>query len=97
MATKVITVPQETCDMVQRADIEQASRREILVSCIERGTSTEAPAFKQYQNEFNDWFVKFMDAKLKVEEEYVTPLNTPEQTAKSWTLNYNTRELTIVY
>ncbi|MCM1230107.1 MAG: hypothetical protein NC489_08240 [Ruminococcus flavefaciens] len=97
MSTKVIKIPQDVCDAVQRADIEQAARREILATCIERGTPTDSLSFQQYQSEFNEWFVKFMDEKLKVEKAYVAPLNNDAETAKSWTLNYHTQELTITF
>lgn len=97
MPTKSIVIPAEVCDKIQRADIEQSARMEIIVSCIKRGVPTNEPAFMQYQNEYNEWYVKFVERKNQLEAEYVTPLNTDEHIAKNWSLDYTSRTLTISY
>lgn len=97
--SKVVTVdvPKDLVDKVQVADVEQSARREIIVSCIERGIPLDSPSVKVYQDEYNTWYKKFQDIKGEVEREFITPRNTDTEIAKSWTLNYQQAQLTIQY
>ena len=92
-----IVIDEEDLHAVHAADVEQSARREVLVSCIERGMSLENSVFKNYEAEYTKWFRKFSDLRSAIEAKYVTPKNTPERFAKNWMLDYKTRELTINY
>lgn len=92
-----LMIDKPVVDELQRADIEQSSRREIIVSCIERGVSKDSQSFQMYQQEYQDWYLRFMELKSAIEAKFVLPNNTPERSAASWNLNYNSCTLTIIY
>lgn len=92
-----VEVPVDEVEKVQRADIEQSARREIIVSCIDRGIGDHNPTFVKYQNEYNMWFTEFMRLKREIEVKYVESKNAPNLVARSWNLNYETHILTIKY
>lgn len=87
-----IEIPKEIVIKVQRADIEQSARKEIIAYILEKNLDISSERFEQYQKEYDDKFFAFEQAKQEVEQTYVLPtIKNP----KHWTLEYNSGLLTI--
>ena len=92
--TKVITVPEEIRNMVQKANIERDSRRDILVFIMGREDIDISPErFAQYQKEYDEKYLVFEQAKSQLEREYVLP--AVDGKANNWSLDYTTCKVTI--
>ena len=88
-----VTIPEEVTTMVQRADIECASRREIITYILENNLNVSMERFAAYQKDYDDKYFKFQQMKAKIEKDYV---RTNVENPVSWSLNYNTNVVTIV-
>ena len=84
----IIIVSEEDRNRVQRADIECASRMNLIAFMINNGMSTDTEQFARYQQEYQDAFVTFEAAKVEIEKKYLANLSV-----KNWNLNYATCEL----
>lgn len=91
--TKTITIPEELRDKVQRADIERSACRDIITYIIGKNDiDLSNERFLQYQQEYNNRFFAFENAKKEVERDYV---KKNFNDAISWNLDYNTCEVTV--
>ena len=84
----IIIVSEEDRNKVQRADIECASRMNLIAFMMNNGMSIETEQFARYQQEYQDAFVAFEAAKIEIEKKYLANLG-----AKNWNLDYATCEL----
>lgn len=92
--TKVITVPEEIRDLVQKTNVERDARRDILVFLMENSDVNIPPErFDKYQKEYDEKYLAFEQAKRKIEQEYVLP--AVDGKPNNWSLDYSTCEITI--
>ena len=87
-----IEIPEEVVQKVQKADIEQAARKEIIAYILEKGLDISPERFDAYQADYDAKFFAFEQAKQEIEREFV---RATVKNPKSWTLDYNTRILSI--
>ena len=87
----VIIVSEEDRDMVQRADVEMSSRRDIIVFMINNNMNITSERFQEYQNEYNQKFLDFEAAKNYIQNKYLNGLSV-----SNWVLNYFNCELSYV-
>lgn len=94
MKTIEITVPEEIRNMVQKANVERDSRRDILTYIMANSNiNISEERFEKYQKEYDEKFLAFEQAKNFIEKEYVMP--AAEGKASSWSLDYATCIVTI--
>jgi len=94
MRTIEITVPQEIRDMVQKANIERDSRRDILTYIMSHSDiNISDERIARYQKEYDEKYFAFEQAKSKIEKEYVVPAGKGKQL--NWSLDYSTCIITI--
>ena len=92
--TKVITVPEEIRDLVQKANVERDARRDILIFLMGNNDVNISPErFDRYQKEYDEKYLAFEQAKRKIEQEYVLP--AVDGKSNNWSLDYSTCEITI--
>lgn len=89
---KVVKVPNEVSDFIESLDYECKSRQDVIAFMISNNMDIKSDSFKQYQKELSEYTCKFNCAKNQFEKDYVKP---DETGAKKWTLDYNTKEVTI--
>ena len=93
---KVITIPEERATEVQRADVERSSRRDIIIYLMEHPEiNVDETRRAAYQKEYDEKYFLFENSKSNIEKDFVMPASGGK--ANSWTLDYNTREITIIY
>lgn len=85
---KTITIPEELRDKVQKANIERDARRDILLYIIQNSINIPQEQINKYQDEYNEKFFAFEQAKEEIEKEYVIP--TTNGKALNWSLDYHT-------
>ena len=90
---KIITIPDDIRDMVQKAHIERDARRDILVYLMENDINVSQERKAEYQKEYDEKYIAFEQAKMMVEKNYVIPATSGK--ALNWSLNYATCEVTI--
>ena len=92
---KTITIPEKIRDMVQKANVERDSRRDIL-TYIMANTDINIPQERiaDYQKEYDEKYFAFEKAKGIVEKDYVMPAT--EGKASNWSLDYPSCVVTII-
>lgn len=95
--TKIVNVPQEVVNKVQRNDIEMCSRRDIISFILSKDMNIPEGRFKKYQDEYSNAYLAFESAKHDIEINFVDPNMADNEKKISWSLNYHTCELTINY
>ena len=85
----VIIVSEEDRNRVQRADIEAASRMNLIGFMISRNMDTSGEQFKKYEAEYKAAFTEFEAAKEHITNTYLNGVN-----ATNWNLDYESCELT---
>lgn len=91
---KTITIPEEIRDMVQKANVERDSRRDIL-TYIMANTDINIPEERiaQYQKEYDEKYLAFDKAKSIIEKDYIIPATNGK--ASNWSLDYASCVVTI--
>ena len=84
----VIMVSEEDRNMLQRADVEMCSRKDIIAFMIGNNMDISTQRFNEYQKEYNEKYFAFEQAKTYLQTKYLSHLNVID-----WTLDYNTCEL----
>lgn len=87
-----IEVPEEVVQKVQKADIEQAARKEIIAHILEKGLDVSPERFNAYQADYDAKFFAFEQAKQEIERDFV---RVTVKNPKNWTLDYHTKILSI--
>ena len=76
--------------MVQRADIACSAHRDVITFILSNDdVEVSADRFAKYQAEYEVKYVAFEQAKTDLQNKYLKGI-----AAKSWNLDYTTRELT---
>ena len=91
--TKVISVPENIRDMVQKANVECDSRKSIILAILENNLNISDERLKKYQEEYDEKFFAFEQAKSFIEKNYVLP--AVDGKANNWSLDYASCNLTI--
>lgn len=91
---KTITIPEEIRDMVQKANVERDSRRDILTYIMSHpDIDIPEERFTRYQKEYDEKYLAFEQAKGIIEKEYVVPATDGK--ASNWSLDYSSCVVTI--
>lgn len=85
---KTITIPEEIRDKAQKANVERDSRRDILLYIMENNLNIPEERINRYQQEYDEKYLEFEQAKSVIEKEYVMPIT--EGKALNWSLDYST-------
>lgn len=85
---KIITIPEEIRDKAQKANVERDSRRDILLYIMENNLNIPEERINHYQQEYDEKYLEFEQAKSVIEKEYVMPIT--EGKALNWSLDYST-------
>ena len=85
---KIITIPEEIRDKAQKANVERDSRRDILLYIMENNLNIPEERINRYQQEYDEKYLEFEQAKSVIEKEYVMPIT--EGKALNWSLDYST-------
>jgi len=92
--TIIVSVPEDICTAIQKADVERSSRRDILIYLMEHPELNITQERRDaYQKEYDEKYLAFEAAKLNFEKTFVQP--AVDNKAMSWNLDYNNREVTI--
>lgn len=92
MKTITVKVPDEVKNATQRADIECAARKDIIVYLMEKNLAIPPERLEAYQKEYEDKFLAFEQAKSNIEQNYV---RTAVAKPINWNLDYSTNIVTI--
>ena len=91
---KIINVPTEVLKNIQNLHTEVDSRKELIAFILTTNMPINSSNFNIYQNEYVKYYNLFEEAKNNFEQEYVRAnVNNPI----SWSLNYKTSQVTIIY
>lgn len=89
-----ITIPEEVKTIVQRANIERDSRRDILLYIMSHeDINISQERIDLYQRQYDEKYFQFEQAKKNIEQIYVYPATNGK--AIDWSLDYNTNIITI--
>ena len=92
---KKIEIPEKLVTMIQKYDIEQTARRNVIAYILSfNNINITNERFQKYQKEYEEKLFSFEITKKELEKEYITPI-IKENTKYSWNLNYNTNILTL--
>lgn len=91
--TKVITIPEEIRNTIQKAHSERDARRDILVYLMENDINISKERKEEYQKEYDEKYMAFEQAKDMFEKNYVMPMTDGK--ALNWSLDYATCQVTI--
>lgn len=86
----IIKVSEEDRNFVQRADLDASSMANLLSYMMANNIDISSERFTNYEEKYKQAFLNFEKAKNYIEKKYVTPLNI----ATSWSLDYETCEIT---
>lgn len=95
--TKIVNIPQEVVNKVQRYDVEMCSRRDIIAFILSKNIDIPEGRFNKYQDDYSDAYLAFESAKHDIETNFVDPNMADNEKKISWKLDYHTCELTINY
>lgn len=90
---KTIQVDSKIVDTMQKLDLEMSSRKELIAFMLANSMNTNSEQFKEYENEYQKFFLEYSLRKSEIEKVYVLPNLTENQYA-NWSLDYSTGELT---
>lgn len=90
----VLPVEAEMVNSIQRLNVEAESRRNIIAYMLSSGMNIDSEAFLRYQAEYQNFYKDFETAKMVFEKSFV---KTQYPNATSWSLDYQTNEVTINY
>ena len=90
---KTITIPEEVRNMVQKANTERDSRRDLLLYIMQNDVNIPEERYKRYEAEYNEKFLAFEQAKTIIEKEYIIPATNGKKS--NWSLDYETCIVTI--
>lgn len=83
-----IIITEEENNYIERLDIEQTSRKELISFLLQQGIMEEK--IKKFNDEYLEYFYQFEKAKTKLQYKYLDSQNIK---FNNWTLHYATREL----
>ena len=89
-----ILVSDDIVTMVQKANIEMEAKRSLLAFLITSGTSIEDEVYKNYEKYYFDTYYEFEKAKQIIENDIV---KTKYPDAINWSLDYDTKEITVTH
>lgn len=92
---KTIIISIEDRDYIQRLDIEMSARQNIISFMLSNNMNTDTEQFKNYQREYNEYFLQFDKAKNDIIVNNYIIKEFPNYNNLNWTLDYNTREIII--
>ena len=92
--TKIIQVSKDLCNLVQKANLERNSRRDLLLYIMQNQLNISQEKLQQYQEEYDEKYSNFEKLKLIIENKYVKPIVSPNENY-SWSLDYYTCEITV--
>ena len=92
---KKIIISEEDRDFIQRLDIEMSARQNIISFMLSSGMNTDTEQFKNYQNEYNEYFLQFDKAKREIVEKKYIEKEAKNLVGLPWVLNYSSREIVI--
>lgn len=92
METKIL-ISEELSNYIEGLSYSAASLRDLLLDAAERGLQW-SPAFERWEQKYIETDAEFQVAKGQLEREYVLPKIGDKRV--NWTLDYNTRTVTIV-
>ena len=84
-----IIIDEEDRNLIQRFDIEQAARKNLISFLLKENINNEEK-LTQFQNEYIQCFNNFEQAKMQVQQKYLDNQNIQYA---NWHLNYSTCEL----
>lgn len=84
-----IIVREEICTNIEALQYEVESRKDIIVQVLAGAVHISGDLFKNYQEEYRDFFIKYNMAKQEMLDEYNIPNNV------AWNLDFRTRELSV--
>ena len=92
--TYQINIPEEVSLLVQRADIEQTSRRNVLAYVLRfDDIDISNERFKQYQKDYEEKLFIFETTKTELVKNYIEPKIKNKK--YNWSLDYNTYTITV--
>lgn len=92
--TIVLSVDADTVNSIQRLNVETESRRDIIAFMLSSGMNIDNESFLRYQAEYQNFYRDFETSKTVFEKSFV---KTQYPNATSWSLDYQTNEVTINY
>ena len=87
---KQITVPEDITTMIQRYDVEQTARRNVIAYILSfNDIDITNERFQNYQKEYEEKLFSFEIAKKELEKQYILP-EVKDNKTYSWNLDYET-------
>lgn len=92
--TTYIEIPENISIYVQKADIEQTSRRNVIAYVLSLNIDISNERFQQYQKDYEEKMFIFETIKTELEKEYIIPKIKSKN--YNWKLNYNKNIITVI-
>lgn len=89
-----IEIPENISIYVQKADIEQASRRNVIAYVLSLNIDISNERFQQYQKDYEEKMFIFETIKTELEKEYIIPKIKSKN--YNWKLDYNKNIITVI-
>lgn len=83
-----IVIDEELCTRIETLQYEVFSRKEIITAYLHMDENESSALFKNYQDEYREYFTAYNKAKQEMLEKYEVPAGS------TWRLDFSTRELT---
>lgn len=91
--TTYIEIPENISIYVQKADIEQTSRRNVIAYVLSLNIDISNERFQQYQKDYEEKMFIFETIKTELEKEYIIPKIKSKN--YNWKLDYNKNIITV--
>lgn len=85
-----IIVRDELCNKIEALQYEVESRKDVIAQIVAGSLVMKKESFDAYQNEYKQFFIQYNKAKQEMLDEYNVSNDT------MWSLDFNSKELTIV-
>lgn len=89
-----IEIPENISIYVQKADIEQTSRRNVIAYVLSLNIDISNERFQQYQKDYEEKMFIFETIKTELEKEYIIPKIKSKN--YNWKLDYNKNIITVI-
>lgn len=86
---KTVIIDEKLCTKIEALQYEVESRKDIIVQTLAGMVSVSGDLFKQYQDEYKDYYIQYNKAKQEMLDTYGVSGNV------IWNLDFRTRELAV--
>lgn len=87
----MIIIDKIICENIEALQYEVESRKDVIIQALSGSVKMKSEMFDRYHKEYQEFFKKYNQAKSEMVKKYLPN----EDGKKSWSLDFNSCELTV--